>query len=558
MSLAKSDVVRVLNGGVQLAGTTTYDPQIAESQLTGEFGAFDPRFKAAYEGSQIDQPPSSFFGPGIETETRRDEADLSAELSRKWASGTSTSFGYAPPLAYLFFPRGLNGSLNPSHSAEFLLKVEQPLLRGAWKDINLAPIHIAQTRLDQTKWDVQESLQQQVRSIEEAYWQLNAAYVELQAVENVIPLAEESVRIESLRMQAEQSIYSDVARAEVQLEQLRQQYLDAWLDARRRAFQLRQLIGLKARDGNELMPADAPHQSPPAFDFDDVVSVALRERPDVNRRRLGLQIREQQLLVAQDGVKPELNVSASYRVAGLSDRVDRSFDQVGGFDFEDWTVGMSFDVPLGNRTAKSNRDASSLRLMRDRAVLAAFEKQVVFDLAELSSEVVSAWRRYESNHRQLVHTAQWLRVARVRYSNPPDAGERQDWLLLALRDYQSAMNAHVRAVSGAGRSLAQYNVLLARLAEEQGTNLERWSIKLQGTSFAPPGPGSFNRPGYASNLPVPRPTAVAAFPPANPPLASSRPRVDQPVVRNTTPARPNGAMLPGHAAISPGRADSRN
>ncbi len=134
------------------------------------------------------------------------------------------------------------------------------------------------------------------------------------------------MRIETLRMQAEQSIYSDVARAEVKLEQLRQQYLDAWLDARRREFQLRQLIGLDARDDNELLPADAPRQTPPAFD--DVVTVALQERPDLNQRRLGLQIREQQLLVAQNRVKPELNVSAAYRVAGLSDRADRAFDQL--------------------------------------------------------------------------------------------------------------------------------------------------------------------------------------------------------------------------------------
>ena len=546
MALARSDIVRVLNGGVQIAGTTTYDPQIAESQLTGQYGAFDPRFRAAYEGSQIDQPPSSFFGPGIETETRRDEADFSAELSRKWAAGTSTSFGYAPPLAYLFFPRGLNGSLNPSHSAEFLVKVEQPLLRGAWSEINLAPIHIAQTRIDQSRWDVQQAIQQQVRSVEEAYWQLNAAYVELQAIENVIPLAEESVRIESLRMQAEQSIYSDVARAEVQLEQLRQQYLDAWLSARRREFQLRQLIGLDARDDNELLPADAPRQTPPAFDFDQIVAVALQERPDINKRRLGLQIREQELLLAQNRVKPELNVSASYRVAGLSERVDRAFDQIGGFDFEDWTVGMTFDVPLNNRTAKSAREVSSLRLMRDRAVLAAYEKQIVFDLAELTSEVISAWRQYESSHRQLTHTAQWLRVARVRYANPPDAGDRQDWLLLALRDYQSAIDAHVRAVSGAGRSLARYNVLLARLAEAQGSNLERWSIQLQGTTFTPPNPAQAAIPGYVSTTSV-TPVTLAAGSPEPPALMTPESATHV----SNGPSQRAGRLLPGHAEIRP-------
>lgn len=511
LALSKSNVVRVLNGDVALASATAFDTQIAEAELAGKFGAFDTRFKAAYEGSQIDQPSSSFFGPGIETETRRDETEFSAELSRKWRSGTTTSLGYAPPLAYLYFPRGDSG-FNPAHSAEFLLKVEQPLLQGAWEDVNSAPIRIAQTQVDQTRWDVLEATQSQVRSVEEAYWHLNAAYVELQAIERVLPLAAESVRIETLRMQAEQSIYSDVARAEVQLERLRQQYLDAWFKTRRRSFQLRQLIGLSPRDGSKLIPVDVPVQTPPQLDFDSIVAAALQERPDLIQRRLGLQVREQQLLVADNQVKPELNVSAAYRVAGLSDRLDQSFDQVGGFDYEDWTLGMTFAMPFENRRAISEREVTTLRLARDRAILDGIEQRVVFQLAELISEITSEWRRFESRRRQLEQTEKWLKVARLRYSNPPDVGQRQDWLLLALRDYQSAIESHVSAVSGAGSSLARYNVLLAKLAELQGTNLERWSIRLGGNSPVDSGGAEFTAPGYTSfdgsaqNEFVPQPT----------------------------------------------------
>jgi hypothetical protein len=157
---------------------------------------------------------------------------------------------------------------------------------------------------------------------------------------------------------------------------------------------------------------------------------------------------------------------------------------------------------LRNRTAYSEFDASNIRLMRDRAVLSAYEKQVVFELAIVVSEISSTWRQYESAHRQLVMTAQWLRVARVRYANPPDAGERQDWLLLALRDYQSAIDAHVRAVTQAGRSLAQYNVLLARLDEQQGINLNRWKIRLDGNGIEPLEIEQFSMPGYASIVPI--------------------------------------------------------
>lgn len=499
MALARSGTVKVLDGGVRVASTTGYDPQIAAAELTGAWGTFDPVFSAKYEGTQIDQPPSSFFGPGIATRTRRDETDFLAELKKTWPTGLQTSAAYAPPLSYLYFPSG-SSSFNPAYSAEFLFKVEQPLLRGAGNDINTIPIRIASTRIEQSRWEVQETTQAQIRSVEEAYWTLNAALISLQAIDSVIPLADETVRIATLRMQAEQAIYADVARAEVKLEQLRQQRLDAWLEARRREYQLRQLIGMPTEDGVELIPGDWPVQSAPRIHTASIVATALEKRPDLIQRRLGLKIREETLLGAQNATQPELNLQAAYRVSGLSNRLDVAFDQVGGFDYEDWSVGFGLSVPLGNRRAKSQREISELRLMRDRALLKSYEEQIEFDLAELVANIVNAWRRFESSQRQVQQSEKWLKLARIRYATPPDGGVRQDWLLLALDDYQTAMQAQVESLTNSGELLARYNILLARLAEAQGASFERYRIELSaGDGGAIP---EFNMmPGHARPTP---------------------------------------------------------
>ena len=78
------------------------------------------------------------------------------------------------------------------------------------------------------------------------------------------------------------------------------------------------------------------------------------------------------------------------------------------------------------------------------------------------------------------HTQEWLRLARIRFSSPPAANRADDWLLLALYDLQIAMQSYIDSLSTASRTLADYNTLLVRIDEAQGTLLERWQIEFAG------------------------------------------------------------------------------
>ena len=114
MALGQSDIIRTLSG---IETTTSFDPLIAEAETSAEFGAFAPELRLIYEGSQIDGPPESFFGPGISTETRYDDGNLTAELNKRWPLGTSTKLAYDPSsLGYLYFPDTDTGdSFNPAY-----------------------------------------------------------------------------------------------------------------------------------------------------------------------------------------------------------------------------------------------------------------------------------------------------------------------------------------------------------------------------------------------------------------------------------------------------------
>ena len=195
LALQDSDVVRTLSGGsVDAGGVTRFDPAVLEAQALAASAIFAPRLSYGYVGSRINEPPSYYYGPGIPAQTRRDEGNFYASLSKPLPTGGTAGISYAPPLGYLFFPNGTSGLFNPAYTSALVFDFRQPLLRGAGYVVNTAPIRIAQLRTEQSTWRVKAALMSEVRSIEEAYWNLQATYVGLQSIELMLPLLEEVVR----------------------------------------------------------------------------------------------------------------------------------------------------------------------------------------------------------------------------------------------------------------------------------------------------------------------------------------------------------------------------
>lgn len=159
---------------------------------------------------------------------------------------------------------------------------------------------------------------------------------------------------------------------------------------------------------------------------------------------------------------------------GLAQRLDTSFRQAASSDYTDWTLGLVMDVPIGNKTALSQRQIAELDMARVHIRLNAQELNVAFQITELISDLRVQWQRLEISKRQAAETQEWLRVSKLRYSDPDGSNIGQDWLLLALTDLQSAMRASVDSVSQVGEALAEYNTLLARLQQTQGISVYQW------------------------------------------------------------------------------------
>ena len=130
-ALADSSVVRTLDGDVNVASITPTDVMIAAQQIAVEQGRFQPRLTGNLGASRIDDPPNTFFGPGITTNTRRDAANAMARVTQPLATGGSLSVGIEPATAYLFFPNGVNpGQFNPLYSTDVVIRARSLYFRA--------------------------------------------------------------------------------------------------------------------------------------------------------------------------------------------------------------------------------------------------------------------------------------------------------------------------------------------------------------------------------------------------------------------------------------------
>ncbi|MBC8350677.1 MAG: TolC family protein [Planctomycetes bacterium] len=479
MALQNSDIVRVSEGDSVVSDpSTAFDVGAADARVLAALAEFDVSWESEFYTTSSKQPPNAFFGPGLTPlPTERDEAALSLGINKRWGTGAQTSVSFNPDPTYLFVPQTTSGRFNPSYVGELELSVRQPLLRSAGARVNRAPIQISRIEFEQSAWEFKKAVMASMRSVVAAYWELQAADVAISSIDEVIPLLEEVVRIQEENFKTEWVIYADVAKAHTQLHEFRQRRLELQSLRLESELRLRNLIGLLPTDGWRIVPTDDPNAAPTRVDTDESVAIAMSYQPDLVRQRLDTRIRELELLVAKNGLQPNLDFQALYRMNGVGDRLDNALRQMYSAEYSDWLVGFTFSVPLGNREATANARAAELQFARANGLLHQEALSVAHQVSNDIREIEFAFQEYKQAYQRLQATGDWLSGSRLRYQNPRP-GSEPNWLVQSLNDYLAALRSRTSAATEAATVLARYNTAIVELEESKGTLLEYLNVDL--------------------------------------------------------------------------------
>jgi outer membrane protein TolC len=392
-------------------------------------------------------------------------------------------------------------TFNPNFSSTLRLQLTQPLLRNFGKEINVAPIMIAQDGLEVSMETFRDQVQQTMLSVYQAYWQLVFAEDDLAVKELSLDLARQQfernkVQVEIGTLAPIETIQAEqqVATNKLQLTQAHQALADARDD-------LRRLINVEAAAqagwDTPLAAADEPQVTGEVVDLQAAIQLALESDPQLRSLRVGARSRALSVRTARNELRPQVNFTGSLTLSGQGgDTLIRgggfgSSDileiQEGGFSdalgnlfsgkFNNWQVGLQVQFPINNWAAKAQHAQAVINERQQLVQIADREQQLRVDITK-------AVRQVTSGAQQVAQAA----VARELAERQLDAEERKFAVgtttnfevLTFQRDLANARTSELQ-------SITNYMNSVARLEQAKGTLLESlgMSIGMAGVSGRP-------------------------------------------------------------------------
>lgn len=464
---SKNDIVRSV--------ITSYDPLEAANEADAQWGIFDPLWTTSMQWDRMDIPPGTSFS-GIGTRPPQlDTADFMSSIEQLLPLGTRVRVDWVTD--YLFNPQKPPGlSPNPQYFSYTQVGLTHPLLQGSGVDVTMAPIKIASAQAEQTDWQFKQEMLALVRSVETTYWGLYAQRENLAAIEQILPALRETVRLRSQQAGANLGAASDVSRARSDLLLYEQRRLETLSRVAEQQLVLRNLMGLEPNAAMEILPLAAPQTSLPTQTLQEAVIEAANRRPDVLRQRLAVFIAQQERLLADNALKPRLDLTGFWRMNGLGEDLGQSYSVQTNNDYRDWELGVFFQIPLGRRQGFANLRAADYRISRERALLEQTVHQASFEVADVYRRIDWLQQQRAIVVERNAALSEWRNGVQAQFENPPPGVSPA----FALEVYLQNLRDGLETAISSNALAADYNSALARLEEVKGTLLDRRFVEIAG------------------------------------------------------------------------------
>lgn len=387
-------------------------PDQAQLDLLFAEAGFQPELYGSAGYAESATPQRNAFQPSVQSQTM----DATMGWRQRAITGGLFDLAFQPAR---FESNGGNGAFpNRQFSSQWSASFRQPLLRGAWTDFNLAQVTSARYRYLQANHEFERTVQDTMLAIVQAYWELVFTRENWRVVDSALSVALEQLRITDERIRVQDAAPRDRVADEAEVARRREELIVAGNAIRDREDDLRRLLydGSDASIWQVNLRPISPIKVEPASSvppFEEIVEVALRNRPDLHSMQNSVATAEIALMEAERDVLPQLDLIGRYSSDGVSS-ADPVTGNGGGFrdafldssgqKFPDWSVRLEFSIPIGNQAARSRSRRASIEVERQRRLLHGATLDV-------TREVREALRRITTLGQSIRATTESVRLA---------------------------------------------------------------------------------------------------------------------------------------------------
>ena len=442
---------------------TLLDPAIAREGVTREEARFEAAFTLRAGYQDLDSPTAS-------------------QLASAQSTALSVTPGVTIPLrtggtATVQLPFAKSdtdntfATLNPAYSSDLALSISQPLLRGGGRRAATAPIAIAAYHAQAASAVTKLEVIRQLAAVDRAYWRLFAARRALEVRQQQYELATAQLDKANRLNQSGKAPEIEVIRAEAGLADRLEAIVRAQNDLLDRQRELKRIInlpGLTIETRTLVRTATLPDPVAYELDRDVLIASGLSQRMEMLELELRLAGDAATIALEQNNALPLLTLDYTYRVNGLGGSTQDSFHTLGRNRFEDWELGLTAQIPLGNEQAKSRVREALLRRLQRLGTRQARELSIRQEVLAAADQLDAAWQRIAAARQSVMLNARLL------------AGEQRQFEIgsRTSTDVLDAASKLAEAQLAEASALSDYQVAQVDLAFATGTLLGGGKVRL--------------------------------------------------------------------------------
>jgi outer membrane protein TolC len=383
-------------------------------------------------------------------------------------------------------------TVNPRYGSTLSFDLQQPLLRNFGLKMTRINIITSQNNYDIAVNDLDSTIMDVVYRVESAYWNLAYSIENLKVRQQALQLAEDLLAKNERAVEVGTLAPIEIVSAQAEVATRRADIISAQADVKSNEDLLRTIINLPPAEMKQalpIVPLDKPGFETREVNLDEALAAAMQNRPELKSLKIGIDNRNLQVSYARNQLLPNLNLSASYYSQGIAgDQIvyldnnpltgvvvnripgppsDALKDAL-GFKYNNWTVGLTLDIPLS--TVFSRAALAQAKLNLDQAELQLKNQEQTIYL-----EIRDAVRSVQANYERV----QAYKVARELADKKLAAEEEKLKVGLSTnfnvltyqRDLSTARISELRAI-------VDYTISLANVERAMGTTLKTKNINI--------------------------------------------------------------------------------
>ncbi|WP_255550852.1 TolC family protein [Granulicella sp. dw_53] len=373
---------------------------------------YDPTITGALNNEHYTQPLSNTSTYGTQT-LKSNTTNGNITYTQAFPTGTTFTGSFINSREANNSPFSI---LNPTLNSYYRVLFQQQLLAGFGLGPNLRFLRIAKNNQKISDEAFRLQVETTVTQIANMYWDLVAAYEDEQVKSRSLDFAKQSLDSGQKQLALQAIPAMDVLKDEAEVANREQD-----LTIAKTTLQFQELLIKNALTKNlddsvlEAMPVrptdlSAMQQSEESGPTEDLIARALRDRIELHESIIDLDSRQLSRIAARNALLPQVAATAFYGgtgLAGIQNPISNTASTA-PLDFPgavshafnnsapDYYLGLSVNIPLRNRVAKSDQYRAELETRQSELRLQQLKKQIRIEVRNAQYALVQSKARVES------------------------------------------------------------------------------------------------------------------------------------------------------------------